>query len=53
MQACCVAGCVVGTALVQVLGAELSFGKWEELSREVNDVVERLGGGEAGGSRRE
>jgi sugar/nucleoside kinase (ribokinase family) len=42
-QACASAGCAVGTAAVQVLGAELSFAKWAELRSVVLGVVERDG----------
>lgn len=39
-QACASAGCAVGTAAVQVLGAELPFAKWAELRSVVLGVVE-------------
>ena len=38
-QACASAGCAVGTAAVQVLGAELSLAKWAELRATVSDIV--------------
>ena len=38
-QACASAGCAVGTAAVQVLGAELPFAKWAELRATVRGVV--------------
>ena len=38
-QACASCGCAVGTQAVQVLGAELTFQKWDELAVVVKDVV--------------
>ena len=41
LQACCACGCAVGTAVVQVLGAELTGGRWGELRDGLETVLER------------
>jgi sugar/nucleoside kinase (ribokinase family) len=41
LQACCACGCAVGTAVVQVLGAELTGGRWGELRDDLETVLER------------
>ena len=41
MQACCACGCAVGTAVVQVLGAELATSRWGELRGDLETVLRR------------
>ena len=42
LQACASCGCAVGTHVVQVLGAELSAAKWNELKGDVRSIIERI-----------
>ena len=41
LQACCACGCAVGTAVVQVLGAELTASRWGELRGDLETVLRR------------
>ena len=41
LQACCSCGCAVGTAVVQVLGAELTASRWGELRGDLETVLRR------------
>ena len=41
LQACCACGCAVGTAVVQVLGAELATSRWGELRGDLETVLRR------------
>ena len=41
LQACCACGCAVGTAVVQVLGAELPASRWGELRGDLETVLRR------------
>ena len=41
LQACCSCGCAVGTAVVQVLGAELTATRWGELAGDLETVLLR------------